>query len=134
VARHPQNIRCMDKGVRIITESGTMNIVFHKELAKGRWFTFSLAEQLANIGSEVGRAAMWQGKHKERFEKAVERALELFDLTLADGRRRGRLQEIARARELFCAAVLGSKEYATTLKDLDKYFSLFAFAARKDLA
>ncbi|OHA64907.1 MAG: hypothetical protein A2672_02405 [Candidatus Wildermuthbacteria bacterium RIFCSPHIGHO2_01_FULL_49_22b] len=111
-----------------------MNIVFHKELAEGKWFHLPLVEQLANIGSEVGRAAMWQGKNKERFERAVERALELFDLTLADARWRGRLKEIARARELFCAAALGSKEYAATLQDLEKYFLPFAFAARKDVA
>lgn len=111
-----------------------MNIVFHKELAKGKWSGLSLMEQLAHIGSEVGRAATWQGKNEEHFEKAVERTLELFDLTLADSRWRGRLKEIARARELFCAAVLNSKEYATTLKELDQYFLPFAFAARKDLA
>ena len=28
----------------------------HQSLAEGRWFTLSLAEQLANIGSEVSRA------------------------------------------------------------------------------
>ncbi|MDA1337316.1 MAG: hypothetical protein O3C23_00905 [bacterium] len=111
-----------------------MNIVFHKELAKGRWRTFSLMNQLGNIGSEVGRVALLQGKDERQFVYAVERALELFDMTLADIRWRGRLREIARARELFCAAVLGSKEYATTLKDLDQYFLSFAFAARKDLA
>jgi len=111
-----------------------MNIVFHKELAQGKWFTLSLTEQLANIGSEVGRTAMWQEKNKEYFENAVTRTLELFDLTLADARWRGRLKEIARVREVFCDAVLGGKEYATTLQDLDTYFLPFAFAARRDLA
>jgi len=110
-----------------------MNITFYKELAKGRWFTFSLAEQLANIGSEVGRAAQWQGKSKEHFEKAVERALELFDLTLADTRWHGRLREIARAREVFCDAVFGGQQYKSTLADLDTYFLPFAFAARRDI-
>ena len=42
---------------------------------------------------------------------AVERALELLDLTLADPRWRHRLSEIERARELLCAAVLdGGRE------------------------
>jgi hypothetical protein len=27
----------------------------HRELAAGRWQTLSLAEQLGNVGSEVGR-------------------------------------------------------------------------------
>jgi len=111
-----------------------MNITFYKELAQGRWFALSLAEQFANIGSDVGRAALWQGKNKEHFENAVIRTLELFDLTLADSRWQGRLREIARAREVFCDAVLGGQQYNSTLADLDAYFLPFAFAARKDIS
>ncbi len=33
-------------------------------VSKEKWWTLSLAEQLGNIGSEVGRAAKWQGKFK----------------------------------------------------------------------
>lgn len=102
---------------------------FHSSLAEGRWFTFSLAEQLGNIGSEVSRCIRARGDDK-RFEGAVFRALELFDLTLSDPRWRKRLKEIARARELFCDAIQDGKEYGTTLEDLDKYFYYFAFAAR----
>src|SRR3989344_7810998 len=98
-----------------------MRDFIHKELARGRWFELSLVEQLGNIGSEVHRALKWQGKDKKQFTAAVERALELFDLTLEDSRWRGRLLEIARARELFCDAIYGAKEYKTTLEDLDQY-------------
>jgi hypothetical protein len=42
----------------------------------------------------------------------------------------GRLKEIVRAKELFCAAVLGSEEYKTSLEDLDAYFRYFALVAR----
>ncbi len=100
----------------------------HASLAAGRWQMFTLAEQLGNIGSEVSRAIKARSDQK-RFEGAVDRALELFDLTLADPRWRKRLKEIARARELFCDAVWGG-EYGTTLEDLDKYFFFFALAAR----
>lgn len=103
--------------------------VQHLELASGRWFELSLVAQLGNIGSEVGRARRWQGKDERLFRGAVARALELFDLTLADQRWRGRLKEITRARELFCDALFGSTTYATTLEDLDRYFLSFAFAA-----
>jgi hypothetical protein len=107
----------------------------HQELAQGRWFTLPFLEQMGNIGSEVGRAANAQGKDETRFRGAVERALELFDLTLADARwiKRKRLKEIARARELFCNAVYGNTEYNTSLQDLDRYFMQFAFAARKNI-
>lgn len=111
-----------------------MNIVFHKEMAQGGWFKLSLMEQLGNIGSEVGRSALWQGKDEEHFQHAVGRALELFDLTLVDARWKGRLREIARAREVFCDALNGGKEYGSTLRDLEPYFLLFAIAARKDLS
>lgn len=102
-----------------------------RTLAEGRWFTFSLLEQLGNIGSEVHRTLRAQDD-RIKFDFAVIRALELFDLTLRDPRwiEKKRLKEIARARELFCAAVLGSTEYSTTLEDLDKYFLQYALAAR----
>ncbi|MDP3991724.1 MAG: hypothetical protein Q8P66_02430 [Candidatus Colwellbacteria bacterium] len=106
------------------------NFKYHKELAAGGWQRFNLMEQMANIGSEVGRARKWQGKDEKLFQSAVERALELFDLTLEDPRWRTRLREIARAREVFLDAVLGGEEYGSTLEDLDRYFSQFAFASK----
>ena len=103
----------------------------HKAAAAGSWQKFSILEQMGNVGSEVSRASHWQGKDGKRFWSAVERALELFDLTLEDPRWRGaRLREIALAREVFCDAVLGGKEYNSSLESLDKYFLNFAFAAR----
>jgi hypothetical protein len=101
----------------------------HQSLAAGRWTSFSLAEQLGNIGSEVNRAIRARGDEK-RFDGAITRALELFDLTLSDLRWRKRLKEIARAREIFCDAAYGTLEYNTSLEDLDKYFLYFALAAR----
>jgi hypothetical protein len=104
--------------------------VHHPGLAEGRWHTLSLAEQLGNIGSEVGRRRRAAGRDERQAARAFERALELLDLTLADPRWRGRLREIARARELLCAAVLGADSYGTTLDDLDRYFLAFAVLAR----
>ncbi|HYB69711.1 MAG TPA: hypothetical protein VEH80_03520 [Candidatus Bathyarchaeia archaeon] len=106
----------------------------HAEAARGRWARLTLVEQLANVGSEVGRIRRWRGREPRLADGAFERALELLDLTLADGRWRGRLREIARARELLCAAVSGSGDYGTTLEDLDRYFLAFAFAARAQRA
>jgi acyl-CoA hydrolase len=62
---------------------------------------------------------------------AFERALELLDLTLADPRWRGRLRELARAREVLCDAADGGREYGATLADLDRYFLDFALLARR---
>ena len=102
----------------------------HKKLSSGNWFKLTLAEQLGNIGSEVSRSANWQGKDEKLFWGAVERALELFDLTLADPNLKGRQREIARAREVFVDAVYGGEKYKSSIRDLVKYFDTFALAAR----
>ncbi len=102
----------------------------HKNLAAGKWFTLSLAEQMGNIGSEVWRTLGAKEKKDEaRFWAAVELALELFDLTLEDPRWRGRRQEIARAREIFCDAIYGGKLYKSSLEKIVPYFDQFALAA-----
>ncbi|MEK7203771.1 MAG: hypothetical protein AAB627_01690 [Patescibacteria group bacterium] len=100
---------------------------------KKRWDKFSLEEQLANIGAEVGRAAKWQEKDEKLFKGAVNRALELFELTLNDRRWKGHLREIGLSRELFCEAAEKGKIYDTTLKDLENYFTPFMFFARKQI-
>ncbi len=112
---------------RIVKE----NISIDKKLtmanvSEERWHQLSLAEQLGNIGSEVGRAAKWQGKDEGFFWSAVSRALELFDLTQSDRRWGRRHMELNRAREFFADAVLGGREYGSTVKDLEKYFMPFA--------
>ena len=82
---------------------------FHSGLTSERWEQLSLLEQLGNIGSEVGRAlkAKEQG-NTQRLEGALDRALELFDLTLADPKHRGpRLRELCRTREVLCDFFFG---------------------------
>jgi hypothetical protein len=64
-------------------------------------------------------------------ENSIIRVLYLFNLTLSDPKNKGRLKEVARAKELFLDAVYnGAKEYKTTLDDLDKYFYQFALLVR----
>ena len=104
--------------------------LYIKDLKKS-WDRYSLEEQLANIGAEVGRAAKWQGKDQKLFEGAKFRALELFDLTIDDPRWKNHLTEIVRVRELFCEAAEKGKVYDTTLKDLERYFVPFVLLTRK---
>lgn len=96
-------------------------------VSKERWWTLTLAEQMGNIGSEVGRAAKWQGKDEDSFWGAVGRTVELLDLTRMDKRWKNRQAEIDRAREVFSDAVLGGTEYNSFLPDLEKYFMQFAY-------
>lgn len=106
--------------------------IFHKNLAAGRWRELSFVQQMGNIGSEVGRAKLAQGKDAARFWGAVARAQELFFLTLADPRwSRWRKKEICRAFEVFCDAVLGGQAYESDLESLDRYFMYFALLAMR---
>lgn len=103
----------------------------HRELAEGRWQQLTLMEQLGNVGSEVHRSIMWHEKNDlPHFQNAFDRALELFDLTLADPRWKGRRKEIARSREVFCDIFYGDNQYGTDPQSLDDYFMQFAVAAR----
>lgn len=103
----------------------------HPSLADGRWQAFSLVEQLAHVGSEVSRAVRAkEAGNRARMDQAVERGLELFDLTIADPRHRLRLREICRAREVVCDFFWGDNEYHSTGESLDRYFLAYARAAR----
>lgn len=109
-------------------------MVFHQDLALGGWQKLSLAEQLGNIGSEVGRTRKAREMGDiERYQGALTRALELFDLTLGDRRWQTRLREIERAKEVFCDALQDGKEYGSSLADLERYFLNFALLARRDV-
>jgi hypothetical protein len=107
-------------------------MTLHQDLAAGRWHELSLMEQLANIGSEVGRAARARSARNERrMEAALDRALELFDLTIADERWRYRLREITRARELVCDYLIGDNAYGSSPESLEAWSLPFAVAARR---
>jgi hypothetical protein len=101
-------------------------MTLHRDLAAGRWQSFDLPEQLANVGSEVDRAILaWQSGRSDRFDRALDRALELFDLTARDERWRGpRLREILRAREEFVRVFHGGAPGSA--EGLRRYFLAFA--------
>jgi hypothetical protein len=108
-------------------------MTLHSGLAAGRWNELSLAEQLANIGSEVGRAIhAWDSGKTARFNNALDRGLELFDLTIADDRWRGpRRREIVRAREEFCRLFFDGQVDPTSSSGLERYFYHFGVLARR---
>ncbi len=107
-------------------------IRFYQNLASGRWQEFTLIEQLANIGAEIGRALSWMMKGDEwKSLRALERGLELFDLTIADERWRFRLKEIVRMREVVCDYFYGDNYYQSTPESLERYFTQFGIAAKR---
>lgn len=66
---------------------------------QSRWENFDKRQQLLTIGAEFMRARVWQGKDKNNFLSALERALELIDLTISDKRWRNNLPMILGLRE-----------------------------------
>lgn len=103
--------------------------VHHPTLAAGRWKTLTFCERMGNVGSEISRAA--KAPTVERRERAVERALELLDLTIM--LERGcRLRELLRVRELIGDALYGGALYGTTFESLLPYFDAFALVARRE--
>jgi len=105
----------------------------HVEAAQGRWFQFTLVEQMANVGSEVLRALNWRAKnHEDYAQQSFVRSLELLDLTLSDPKHRFRYKEIARTREALVDFFAGSNAYGSTEASWKKYFLAFNYAARKD--
>ncbi len=55
------------------------------------WLKFSKTQQMGAIAAEIMRAKTWEGKEKENFLSALERALQLIDLTFEDKRWKERL-------------------------------------------
>jgi hypothetical protein len=102
----------------------------HTELAAGRWQTYSLMEQLANVGSEVERALDWAAKgNLEYSDKALERGLELLGLTIADPRHRHRLKELTRMREALLDYFWGDNDFGSDERTWRRYFQAFGMAA-----
>jgi hypothetical protein len=109
-------------------------MIIHKDLLEsGRWFKFTLFEQLANIGCDIERTIYWKNHGDlELSRKAFERALELIDFTRLDPKNRAtraRLREICRVREALVDHFVYDNEYQTTDESWQLYFFDFNYAA-----
>lgn len=107
-----------------------MNLKYHKNLLPEKWFSKSLTEQLANVGSEVSRTIIWKNKGDKDYQNmSFERALELLDLTLEDPKLRHRLRELCRLREVLVDWNFDN-EYKSSDQSLQNYFLAFNHYAR----
>jgi hypothetical protein len=101
----------------------------HSDLAAGRWQTLPLVEQMANVGSEVERALKWAAKGNPGYsQRALERGLELLELTIDDPRHRGRLRELTRLREVLLDYFWGDNEFGSSPQIWHSYFHAYAVA------
>jgi hypothetical protein len=105
--------------------------IIHQSLASsGRWFTFSLIGQLANVGTDVARAIRWKNEGELHDSAlAVERALELMDFTVADPKNKKRLKELLRVRAMLADYFIGINEFSFTDEFWQEYFYDFNYAA-----
>ncbi len=104
-------------------------MIIHKGLQE-RWHQFSLAEQLANVGTDVERAIRWKEKENADFsQKAFERSLELLDFTIADPKNKKSLRELCRVREALVDFFAYNNEYQSTSESWQKYFYYFGYLA-----
>lgn len=106
---------------------------FHTDLSKD-WELYSIYEQMANIGAEVGRSINWKKKNNSKMSlHAFYRALELIDFTIDDKKNENRLSEILRMRELIVDYIIGENVYHSNEKIWTKYFYYFNYAARREV-
>lgn len=107
--------------------------VYHKQLAAGGWKDLSFMTQLANIGSEVERAIKWRERKNIAYsQRAAERALELMDLTLEATKKKSRLREVARMREIFVDDLFENNSYHSTPVVWHKYFLAIGCVAQAE--
>ncbi len=104
--------------------------VYHQLRASGRWFKFSLMEQMANIGSDVDRAIRWKKEGKVEYSNnAFERVMAMVDLTIEDPKNKGRLKEVLLFKETFTDYLLLDNSYSFTEQFWQDYFYFFSYAA-----
>ena len=103
----------------------------NENLTKERWFKLSFFEQMANLGSEVGRAIQWKVKDPERSGRAFESALELLDLTIEDtkNKKKPTLEELCRLREVLADYFCFDNIYGSNDEKWNNYFYGFNYAA-----
>ena len=110
-----------------------MSNIFHTGL-EDRWCKFSISEQMANIGAEIGRAINWRKKGNGQMSlNALYRGLELIDLTINDKKNINSLKEILRVMEAIVDYFMGNNIYKSSDLIWEKYFHFFNLAARKNL-
>jgi len=107
----------------------------HSELSD-RWLTFSLAEQLGNVGSEYERALVSKRRgKKQEFHRAFARLTDLLDRTISDARwQNHRLKELTLLKEFIHDELCNEVREYPDPRDLREYFLFFGLLANKERA
>ena len=101
-------------------------IYLHYNLSKEEWFFLPITEQIANIGTEIGRTINWKSKDAKKSAAAFDRALELLDLTIEDKKNHGSsLRELCRLKAALVDYFMGKNEYGSSETLWNNYFYFF---------
>ncbi len=104
--------------------------MLHKELTQEKWQKKSFFEQMANIGTEIGRAINWRKKDAQKSSASFERGLELLDLTIEDKKNhQGKLKELCKLREVLVDYFMYDNVYGSSDEKWNNYFYGFNYAA-----
>lgn len=106
-------------------------------ITNGRWQQMDFAMQMGNIGSEISRALSAKQKNKEkRMNSAIDRALELFDSSIAACQDfpedNGKLKELLYGREEFCSYFFHGTEIIVDPVKMQRYYDQFVSLIRKN--
>lgn len=127
-------MRILEKPVKNAGDYSKITPTRHylSEEAHRDWLKMPITMQMGNIGSEVSRSLKWmEKKNQARADKAIDRALELFDFTIEANRGKpARLREILKAREEFCDYFFGGNSYHTDPGQMQKYYDGFVMMER----
>ena len=96
-------------------------------MESSRWENFTKSQQLLTIGAEFMRAKTWQGKELDKFLSALERALELIDLTISDSKWRNNLPMIMGLRQEVSKFYI--QERSTTFSNSTTLYNFFIGAS-----
>jgi hypothetical protein len=100
---------------------------------KSLWQKMTIYEQFGNIASEISRAKHWHEQHDARHrDLALERVLQLVDLTLEQNQQSERVREIARFRDLVGQWLIDERDLDVLPEDIENYCLPFAIRARGD--
>jgi hypothetical protein len=100
---------------------------------QNRWARMPLLDQMANIGAEVGRSFNARRSHREeRFWAALQRALDLFEVTALVNRGSGsyRMREVARWKEEFLRVATANEFCEDEARRIEIYFLQLGVASR----
>ena len=107
--------------------------MLHQDLTKEKWQALSIFEQMANVGAEVGRAINWRKKDENKSQSALQRGVELLDLTIEDKKNRDKLKELCLLKEVLVDYFYSNKMFVFSDKQWEDYFYPFNYAAAVQL-